>query len=521
MDLNYILIWIVCLSCLIFIIRAIRVSFKNNLFWIIISSIILGLTLILGYFLPDYNGFISFIIWVIFLLMPLSMLTEINKLIYQEKYTKAKKLAHYLKYLHPFDGCLELSQLIYALEIASAGDLVRANQILETCQNKFNTVYYSAKIILFWLKGDWENCLNWFNNELSLKQIYQDSNLLIYYLRALGENGKIEELLHQFTIVESILDKTGDQQRINLVRMMIFAFCGKPEIVEKIFIHHLSIYPKNTKIFWLATARFFSEQKNVALENFNNLKQTSNLVLLENINWRLAHPFNLQNLPQLSQKITTRLNDVLEDEITYQKITKVNFKKAYLTHSLIIINCLVFFIEIKAGGSTNLKVLETLGALIPEYIWQGQYWRLIMANFLHYGWLHLIMNMFGLWIVGSFAEKIIGHFFYGLIYSICAIGGMALFSLIAPQIVNPHIPILLVGASGAIMGLVGLILAVFIKLSRDKKSPLFSQRLKFLIIIILVQFIFDFLTPQVSFMIHALGFILGLITGLFIPLKKI
>lgn len=81
-------------------------------------------------------------------------------------------------------------------------------------------------------------------------------------------------------------------------------------------------------------------------------------------------------------------------------------------------------------------------------------------------------------------------------------------------------PILLVGASGAIMGLVGVILAIFIKFTYQKKSAIFAQKLRFLLFIILLQFIFDFFTPQVSFAIHSLGFILGLITGLFVPIKS-
>ena len=130
------------------------------------------------------------------------------------------------------------------------------------------------------------------------------------------------------------------------------------------------------------------------------------------------------------------------------------------------------------------------------------------------------MNMFALWIVGTFVESIIGRFFYGLIYFLSGIGAMIIFTLISPYIISPNMPILLVGASGAIMGLVGVILAIFIKFTYQKKSAIFAQKLRFLLFIILLQFIFDFFTPQVSFAIHSLGFILGLITGLFVPIKS-
>jgi len=484
------------------------------------GNLILVLTLSLTYFIPNFAGIIGLTIWILGLFIPLSILTEINQLLYQEQYTKARKLSKYLKYLHPFDSCLELSQILIALEIAHQGDIVKASQIIENYQNRSNSLYYHAKILLFWFQGDWENCLNYFQKEIKIKNIDQDSNLLIYYLRVLGENGKIEELLNQFTIAEPILAKTGDKNKINLAKMLIFAFSGEKELLEKLFNYSLNFYSKNTQRFWLITAQFYRGEKTEAIAKFNDLKEISNLVLINNINWRLSQNLNQDHNNQLSQKLITKLKKTLQDEIDYQNFTKINLKKAYLTQGLIIINFLLFFLEIQIGGSTNLEVLEKLGALIPEYIWEGEYWRLITANFLHYGWLHLSMNMFALWIVGTFVETIIGRFFYGLIYFLSGIGAMIIFTFISPYIISPNMPILLVGASGAIMGLVGVILAIFIKFTYQKKSAIFAQKLRFLLFIILLQFIFDFFTPQVSFAIHSLGFILGLITGLFVPIKS-
>lgn len=525
MDLNYILIWTICLFCVFLLLRTILTSVTKNLGWIIIISLILLITLSLTYFVPQLAGIIGGIIWILLLLIPLSILKEINQLLYQEKFAKARKLSIYLKYLHPCDGCLELPQLLKALEIAHQGDLVQASQLIEKYSQHNQNFYNSAQILLFWLKGDWQNCLNLFDDQLTIKQINQDTNLLIYYLRCLGETGQIQRLLNYYEQIESFLEKTGDQNIINLARMIVLSFAGEVELVEKIFKNYLDFYPKNTQQFWIITAQFYGGNHKNTITNFEDLKEISHQVLINNINWRLSHHFieeKTEHNQEFIEKLIKKVNNNLADHKLYQKITNINEKTAYVTKIFIIINLLVFALEIIKGGSTNLQVLAKLGGLIPEYVINNrEYWRLITANFLHYGWLHLSMNMLGLWIVGTFVEKIIGHFFYALIYLISGIGGMIIFTLLTPLILDPNIPILLVGASGAIMGLVGVILAIFIKLTYQQKSRIFGERLRLLIFIILLQFIFDFFTPQVSFLIHLLGFILGLITGLFVPIKLI
>ena len=54
---------------------------------------------------------------------------------------------------------------------------------------------------------------------------------------------------------------------------------------------------------------------------------------------------------------------------------------AYTTYVLIALNLLVYVVELKLGGSQNSIALERLGALIPEKVLAGEWWRLIGANF--------------------------------------------------------------------------------------------------------------------------------------------
>ncbi len=91
------------------------------------------------------------------------------------------------------------------------------------------------------------------------------------------------------------------------------------------------------------------------------------------------------------------------------------------------------------GGNRRLEVLE------------GEYWRLLTAVFLHGGLVHLILNMVGLGLSGLFLEKVVGPAKLVLSFLICGI-------LASIASIYWHVDVVSIGASGAIFGLLGIIL---------------------------------------------------------------
>ena len=194
-------------------------------------------------------------------------------------------------------------------------------------------------------------------------------------------------------------------------------------------------------------------------------------------------------------------------------------KIAYTTYILIGLNLLIYGLEIKLGGSESSSVLERLGALIPEKVLAGEWWRLIGANFLHYGLFHLATNMLSLFFVGRLIELSLGAKYYLTIYLVSGIGSMLTFTLLAFRLGLNNV--FLVGASAAIMGLIGAILAIFLQIwLKRRHSVAAKRRLQQIILIVIVQFIFDHLIPQVSFHAHLFGFIIGfLISSVLVFIK--
>jgi membrane associated rhomboid family serine protease len=126
------------------------------------------------------------------------------------------------------------------------------------------------------------------------------------------------------------------------------------------------------------------------------------------------------------------------------------------TIALIAINVVVFVIELVGGGTGSLSgggtVIHDAGLSGPD-VANGDWWRVISGGFLHAGFLHLLLNMYVLYIAGSILEPGIGTPRFLGIYFVSLIAG-SLGALIA----DPNS--LTVGASGAIFGLMAAVVVI-------------------------------------------------------------
>jgi rhomboid protease GluP len=158
------------------------------------------------------------------------------------------------------------------------------------------------------------------------------------------------------------------------------------------------------------------------------------------------------------------------------------------TTMILTVNFLMFAVSlvssIQAGaglsltGGIDYQILNRLGAVNPPAIFYGQQWfRLVTAMFLHASILHIGFNMWVLWDVGPVIEEIYGSARYLFIYTIAGIAGFVL-SLLHDTFT--------VGASGAIMGLIGVMLAIT-TIRGGAAMQAQRNRLIFFIVIIFAQ----------------------------------
>ncbi len=191
----------------------------------------------------------------------------------------------------------------------------------------------------------------------------------------------------------------------------------------------------------------------------------------------------------------------------------------YATYVLILLNIILFVLETRSGRSTDLNTLDQLGPVIPAKIVAGEWWRLLNANFLHYGIIHLATNMFALFFLGKLVELRLGVGRYLIVYLLSGMGSMLSVTLLSIKTGNTNL--VLVGASAAIMGLIGTLLALALQVWLQKRNTLNANRLRTIVFVILLQFILDNLIPQVSFESHLFGLIIGFIVSSFLLLFKL
>jgi membrane associated rhomboid family serine protease len=136
----------------------------------------------------------------------------------------------------------------------------------------------------------------------------------------------------------------------------------------------------------------------------------------------------------------------------------------FVTFILIGINVGVFLLELLMGAGLNAQSgwIYEHGVLVSRAVdsngqvvgvAEGDWWRLITATFLHYGPLHLGMNMLVLWFIGPALEDYFGHWRYLLVYLVSGLAGSAGALIWSPSALT-------VGASGAIWGIMGAALVL-------------------------------------------------------------
>lgn len=133
-------------------------------------------------------------------------------------------------------------------------------------------------------------------------------------------------------------------------------------------------------------------------------------------------------------------------------------------------------------------------ALMPMTVAGGQWWRLVTSGFLHFGVLHLVMNMIALWVIGRDLELLLGRARFAAVYGLSLLGGSTAVFLLGGM----DVPV--AGASGAVYGLMGGIAVAALRLKVSMRP---------VITVIALNIVASVLIPGISLLGHVGGLLLG------------
>lgn len=201
---------------------------------------------------------------------------------------------------------------------------------------------------------------------------------------------------------------------------------------------------------------------------------------------------------ELLLKITDDINT--SNEKKNKKMEKIfSTKKPIITY-IIIALCVIMFII--SGGGYNIESLLLFGANYGPLVKSGDIYRLITCMFLHAGIIHIVLNMYSLYIIGPKVEDFFGKKKYLLIYLLSGISASLLSIGLNENIIS-------VGASGAIFGLFGALIYFGYSYRGYIGAIIKSQ----IIPIVIYNILMGFFIPGIDMWGHIGGLIGGLITA--------
>jgi rhomboid protease GluP len=171
-----------------------------------------------------------------------------------------------------------------------------------------------------------------------------------------------------------------------------------------------------------------------------------------------------------------------------------------LTQVLLGVNVAVFLLALAYPS------LENVGANYGPLTMTGQWWRLVTYMFFHSGWIHIAINMWCLWDLGALCESLYGRATFAAVYLITGVaGGVA---TVAWRPLGAT-----VGASGAVFGLAGALVASYYLGEFSLPSSVIKATLRSVAFFVVVSVVLGGMFPGVDNACHIGGLISGMILG--------
>jgi len=204
-------------------------------------------------------------------------------------------------------------------------------------------------------------------------------------------------------------------------------------------------------------------------------------------------------------------HSVIPQQAAQEALPQPPPKPYTITVALIVINVLVFVAMVASGVSfmqpTPRDALSWGADYGPLTSGANQWWRLLTACFVHYGIIHIGLNMYVLYLVGPFIEVVYGRVRYVLIYLFAGLSGSLVSVWIHPLSVGA-------GASGAIFGLYGAVFGFLLIERRSLDPPALKSISRSAGTFILYNVVLGAINGTTDLSAHFGGLIAGFVIGI-------
>jgi rhomboid protease GluP len=508
MDLNDLCITLILVNCVWLLVM------RPAQLWVIKIVAVLGLLGSVWLWRPDRAGYYAVGPWALLIMLPMWLQHGTMFLMQQRRLSLASWLSAVLTFLHPSASARAMRKMIGVLRLMYRGEVAAGLELAKRYGIHDPGLRHLGMVLEAQKTGDWAT----FENELQqshLNSLY-DPILLSGQLVATAQRSDWEEFRQ---LCHAVGQARFSPDMNSSLYLRSFALLGDVAAVECVCASSGHQLPYENREYWTAVAEQISGAGEVARQRLVRLLSRASAWMRPAIERQLAHPIAGPTNAELRSLSWGELSSVLPEvthDARYAVLSGGIPRWSWMTFALILVLVAVFVQEIP-GGSENTDNLERMGAMVvPLTGVPGEWKNAFIAGFLHFGPVHLALNLVGLLFLGRLVERAWGRVGMLLLFLVCNVTSAALLPWFTFQ--SPGDSSVFAGASGGIMGLLGGLWGHLLVGWLKRKTPLVRRQFRTGCTVVLAQCVCDIMTPQVSMTCHLIGFVTGVLVGISVGL---
>ncbi len=422
--------------------------------------------------LPDLIGAVA-IGGAVFLVVVPPLLRDLaRRFVWRDRLRLALLVIDARELLQPHMGAAQERELVEAILAVREGRVSEAIQFLRDTRaaldNPSARRQIDERIVMTYLYArQWDEAITYYETSIDAGPGAVSPQLLVEMVRAYCEARALDKAAGLMLRLEEspLAEEPLLAFTLNRARMVFLAFTGRTSAVEAIVgpAGPLGAMPAGTRAFWSGVARLNAGDRAGAKSSLAEAARHSGRdkrarELAERTLGSIDDPgvVGPHPVPAEAAELADRLTAIATSAPTdaprprpAPKLAGVGLSAVPATVALIAVNVVTAAVVALALGSTgDPGVLVIAGANLKSAVAVGELWRLPMSTFLHVGIFHLLLNMYGLWVLGRLVEQMFGSVRFLAIYLVSGLAG----ALASFQIGGAGTS---AGASGAIFGVLG------------------------------------------------------------------
>ena len=379
------------------------------------------------------------------------------------------------------------------------------------------------RIVMTYLYGrQWEQAIEHYERLLVGHRPPPSLRLFVEMVRGYCEVGNLEAAGELVVHLEnSITHESSLSILLNRSRLVFLAYTGRVVPVAQLLSSGgaLAEIPKQAKAYWVGIAHHYAGDRNQAIASLKKAAKLSGRDIrarqlasaaADRASQATGTPRVVSTeIAQLADHISEVTRTTQAGSIMWApSLIGVRWSRIWVTISLLLANLGTFaLVWLFFDTTSDRGALVRAGAYVAVVTEGGQYWRLITHMFLHVGLLHLALNAYGIWFLGKLCEQLYSSARMAFIYMGSGVGAIAISLLIGG---TP----LAVGASGAVLGLLGAALAELIVHRKRYPSNWVRTIVSLLLLLVVINIAIGILYPMIEQSVHLGGLAVGAGLGL-------